>query len=140
MKYSFLEENSLNCYILSFHLTREMCTYTWNTMNHAHPSIHPSSATYPVRCSGGGAYKDKQPFKLTFTLMGNLEWPINLQTPSLHIFGLWKETTQAQRNHAHDSPKFISRLTDHIHTHTSQVFISFSASIAERTFYNSWNV
>ena len=39
----------------------------------------------------GLIYRDKQPSTLTVTPTGNLEWPINLLTPSLHVFGTWEE-------------------------------------------------
>ena len=78
-------------------------------------SIHLSSTPYPVKGRRGGwtlpqlfgqrwgspwtschfitglTYRDKQPSTPTFTPRGNLEWPINLLTCSLHVFGLWEE-------------------------------------------------
>ena len=50
----------------------------------------------------GLTYRDKQPPTLAFTPMGNLKWPINQLSPSLHVFGLWEEAGvpgENQRRH-----------------------------------------
>ena len=76
--------------------------------NTIHPSIHPLCVTaYPIHGRGGGwgtpwtgrqtitgrTHRDRQPFMLTFTPMGNLESTINL-----HVFGLWEEAGEPGEN------------------------------------------
>ena len=51
-----------------------------------------------VVSSSGLKYRDKQPSTLTFTPTGDLESPINLLTPSLHVFGLWEEAGEPQHS------------------------------------------